>query len=35
VKYKVDEPVDAHADLLSQYSDDDVHNLMKYLQTLR
>jgi cytochrome c oxidase cbb3-type subunit III len=35
VKYKVDAPADAHADLLSQYSDNDVHNLMAYLQTLR
>lgn len=35
VKYKVDAPVDTHADLLGKYSDDDVHNLMAYLQTLR
>jgi cytochrome c oxidase cbb3-type subunit 3 len=35
VKYKVDAPVEAHADLLSKYSDDDIHNLMAYLQTLR
>ena len=35
VRYKVDAPVEAHVDLLSKYSDDDVHNLMAYLQTLK
>ena len=35
VKYKVDESVNAHVDLFSKYTDDDVHNLMAYLQTLR
>jgi len=35
VKFKIDSPADAHAELLAQYSDDDVHNLMAYLQTLR
>ncbi len=35
VKYKVDSPVDAHVDLFSKYTDDDIHNLMAYLQTLR
>ena len=35
VQYKLDAPVDAHVDLLSKYSDDDIHNLMAYLQTLR
>jgi cytochrome c oxidase cbb3-type subunit III len=35
VKYKLDAPVEAHADLLSKYSDEDIHNLMAYLQTLR
>jgi cytochrome c oxidase cbb3-type subunit III len=35
VKYKVDAPVDAHVELFSKYTDDDVHNLMAYLQTLR
>lgn len=34
VRYQVDSPVDAHAELLSKYSDDDIHNLMAYLQTL-
>lgn len=34
VKYKVDAPVEAHADLLGKYTDDDIHNLMAYLQTL-
>ena len=35
VKYSVDSPVEAHAELLDKYSDDDIHNLMAYLQTLR
>jgi cytochrome c oxidase cbb3-type subunit 3 len=35
VKFKVDAPADAHAELLAKYSDDDIHNLMAYLQTLR
>jgi cytochrome c oxidase cbb3-type subunit 3 len=34
VQYKLDAPVDAHVDLLSKYTDDDIHNLMAYLQTL-
>lgn len=35
VKYSVDAPAEAHADLLAKYTDDDIHNLMAYLQTLR
>lgn len=35
VKYKVDAPAEAHVELFSKYTDDDVHNLMAYLQTLR
>ena len=35
VQYKVDAPVEAHADLLTKYTDSDIHNLMAYLQTLR
>jgi cytochrome c oxidase cbb3-type subunit III len=35
VKYKVDAPANAHIDLLSKYTDADIHNLMAYLQTLR
>lgn len=35
VKYKIDAPAEAHAELLAKYSDDDIHNLMAYLQTLR
>jgi cytochrome c oxidase cbb3-type subunit 3 len=34
VKFVVDSPVDAHADLLAKYTDADIHNLMAYLQTL-
>jgi cytochrome c oxidase cbb3-type subunit III len=35
VQYKVDEPVKAHVEQFSKYSDADIHNLMAYLQTLR
>ncbi len=35
VKYKIDSPADAHVDLLAKYTDEDIHNLMAYLQTLR
>ena len=35
VKYAVDAPVEAHVALFSKYTDDDIHNLMAYLQTLR
>lgn len=35
VQYKVDAPADAHVNLLGQYSDDDIHNLMAFLQTLK
>jgi mono/diheme cytochrome c family protein len=35
VKYKLDAPVNAHADLFGKYTDADIHNLMAYLQTLR
>ncbi|MGA8026130.1 MAG: c-type cytochrome [Bryobacteraceae bacterium] len=34
-KYTLDAPAQAHADLLAKYTDDDIHNLMAYLQTLR
>jgi cytochrome c oxidase cbb3-type subunit 3 len=35
VKYQIDAPAEAHAELLGKYTDDDIHNLMAYLQTLR
>lgn len=35
VRYTIDAPVEAHVDLFSKYTDDDVHNLMAYLQTLK
>jgi len=35
VRYTVDEPVKAHVELFPKYTDDDIHNLMAYLQTLR
>jgi cytochrome c oxidase cbb3-type subunit III len=35
VRYTVDAPAEAHVDLLAHYTDEDIHNLMAYLQTLR
>ena len=35
VKYTVSSPAEAHADLLPKYTDEDIHNLMTYLDTLR
>ena len=35
VKYTVNAPSEAHAELLAKYTDDDIHNVMAYLQTLR
>src|SRR5581483_2542297 len=35
VQYKVDAPADAHVAQFEKYTDDDIHNLMAYLQTLR
>lgn len=35
VKYKINDPAEAHVQLLGEYSDADIHNLMAYLQTLR
>jgi cytochrome c oxidase cbb3-type subunit 3 len=35
VKYVIDDPAEAHVELLARYTDDDIHNLMAYLQTLR
>jgi cytochrome c oxidase cbb3-type subunit 3 len=35
VQYKVDDPMNAHVELLSKYTDADIHDLMAYLQTLR
>ena len=35
VKFSVDSPADAHLNQLPKYTDDDVHNLMAYLQTLK
>ncbi len=35
VTYTVDSPADAHVNLLTKYTDADIHNLMAYLQTLK
>lgn len=34
IRYTIDSPVDAHVELFGRYTDDDIHNLMAYLQTL-
>ncbi|HXJ87517.1 MAG TPA: c-type cytochrome [Candidatus Binatia bacterium] len=35
VKYELDAPFEAHVELFSRYTDDNVHDLMAYLQTLK
>jgi cytochrome c oxidase cbb3-type subunit 3 len=35
LKFTVDDPLKAHADQLQKYTDDDIHNLVAYLQTLK
>jgi cytochrome c oxidase cbb3-type subunit 3 len=35
VTYKIDAPAEAHAELLSKYTDENIHDLMAYLQTLK
>ncbi len=35
VTFTVDNPLDAHVDQLAKYTDDDMHDVLAYLQTLR
>ena len=35
VKYTVEDPLKGHQELLSKYTDSDVHNLLAYMQTLK
>jgi cytochrome c oxidase cbb3-type subunit 3 len=35
VKFTVDNPLEAHVKQLGKYTDDDMHNVLAYLQTLR
>jgi cytochrome c oxidase cbb3-type subunit 3 len=35
VTYKIDDPMSAHFDLLGKYTDDDMHNIFAYLDTLK
>ena len=35
VKFKLESPADAHVEQFPKYSDEDIHNLMAYLQTLK
>jgi cytochrome c oxidase cbb3-type subunit 3 len=35
VTFRVDDPLQAHVEQLGKYTDDDMHNVLAYLQTLR
>ena len=35
VKFAIDNPLEAHVEQLARYTDDDMHNVLAYLQTLR
>jgi cytochrome c oxidase cbb3-type subunit 3 len=35
ITYKIDDPAEAHVKAMSQYTDDDVHNLLAYMQSLK
>jgi mono/diheme cytochrome c family protein len=35
LKMQVSDPLEKHAELLKQYSDDDMHNILAYLETLK
>ncbi|HSS98640.1 MAG TPA: c-type cytochrome [Terriglobales bacterium] len=35
ITYEINDPLKTHADLLKKYSDDDMHNILTYLETLK
>ena len=35
VRFTVDDPLQAHVEQLGKYTDDDMHDVLAYLQTLR
>ena len=35
VRFTVDDPLQAHVDQLAKYTDEDMHDVLAYLQTLR
>ena len=35
VTYKIDDPAEAHVTAMSKYTDDDIHNVLAYIQTLK
>jgi cytochrome c oxidase cbb3-type subunit 3 len=35
VKFQIDDPLQAHVDQLAKYTDEDMHDVLAYLQTLR
>lgn len=35
ISFKIDNPLQAHVDALGKYTDDDIHNVLAYIQTLK
>lgn len=35
IKFDIDDPVEKHVDIMSRYTDDDMHNVLAYLQTMK
>ena len=35
ITYQVDRPLDAHVTAMSKYTDDDIHNVLAYIQTMK
>ena len=35
ITYKVDNPAEAHVAALARYTDNDIHNVLAYIQTLK
>jgi cytochrome c oxidase cbb3-type subunit 3 len=35
ITFKVDDPAEAHVTAMSKYTDDDIHNVLAYIQTLK
>ena len=35
ITFQVETPLDAHVTAMSKYTDDDIHNVLAYIQTLK
>ena len=35
ISYKVDQPLEAHVTAFSKYTDNDIHDVLAYIQTLK